>query len=393
MKIRQYVTLAFAASLAVTSPLQAQDQANETVAGPTYPLEDTINEVYAYLERFETGQMPVSEKLRKEALAAKTRNDQLLYAERALLLLADHHAMTRNSLKDSWGVSARSDFWVERIGDNYLITSVRDSSPAHEAGLVAGSRVTAIGDTDINSAIAEFWQDLGIMKETDAERNAFAARVLTIGRRDRIRDISVQQGDGIVRRHKLQNLYMTDIPNKPLVEAVAEGKRVRVIMNDSLGNNDTIAAFDEVMASLDRETPVILDLRETASGGNTTVARAIMGWFVDKEMPYQVHSMPAEKRVYGVERKWRELVLPREGKFHTGPVEVQVSRWTGSMGEGIAIGMDALGHSVCGGKMAGLLGAVYTLDFEGTGLQFNLPYERLYAVDGTPREDFVAEPC
>jgi hypothetical protein len=82
-------------------------------------------------------------------------------------------------------------------------------------------------------------------------------------------------------------------------------------------------------------------------------------------------------------------VLPRAGMHHHGPLEVRVGRWTGSMGEGVAIGFDALGARVTGSRMAGLLGAVYDQPLEQTGLVLKLPAERLMTVDGLPRESFV----
>jgi hypothetical protein len=42
--------------------------------------------------------------------------------------------------------------------------------------------------------------------------------------------------------------------------------------------------------------------------------------------------------------------------------------------------------------MAGLLGAVYDHRLENSGLVIKLPTERLYAVDGTPREAFEPRP-
>ena len=134
---------------------------------------------------------------------------------------------------------------------------------------------------------------------------------------------------------------------------------------------------------------VVLDLTDTASGGNTSVARGVMGWFVSEPRPYQVHNLPAEERETGVPRQWVEQVLPRAGKHHDGPVTVRVGRWTGSMGEGLAVGFDALGARVEGGRMAGLLGAIYDLRLERSGLVIKVPVERLYAVDGTPREAFA----
>jgi hypothetical protein len=60
----------------------------------------------------------------------------------------------------------------------------------------------------------------------------------------------------------------------------------------------------------------------------------------------------------------------------------------GSMDEGIAIGLESMGAVVEGTRMAGLLGAVYDECLPNSDLVVKLPVERLYAVDGTPREEF-----
>jgi carboxyl-terminal processing protease len=59
------------------------------------------------------------------------------------------------------------------------------------------------------------------------------------------------------------------------------------------------------------------------------------------------------------------------------------------MGEGLALGFDAIGADVRGGPMAGLLGAIYDHRLEHSGLVLKIPTERLFHVDGTPREAFV----
>jgi carboxyl-terminal processing protease len=104
-----------------------------------------------------------------------------------------------------------------------------------------------------------------------------------------------------------------------------------------------------------------------------------------------MHILPAEERETGVARQWLEYVLPRKGKHYDGDVTVRVGRWTGSMGEGLAIGMQALGAKLEGNEMAGLLGAIYDLRLEA-GLLFKIPVERLESVGGTPRENVVISP-
>jgi carboxyl-terminal processing protease len=71
---------------------------------------------------------------------------------------------------------------------------------------------------------------------------------------------------------------------------------------------------------------------------------------------------------------------------------VVVGRWTGSMGEGIAVGFAGLGGEVRGARMAGLKGAVEDLRTGETDLTVKLPTEKLFTASGLPREDFVPEP-
>ena len=162
-----------------------------------------------------------------------------------------------------------------------------------------------------------------------------------------------------------------------------------VRLNDSLGDDATVQAFDRALDDLRDTRALILDLRNTPSGGNSSVARGILGRFVTREMPYQRHVLPSEERDTGIRRSWLELVSPRGSVAYRRPVAVLVGHWTGSMGEGLAIGFDATrSGTVVGTQMAGLLGATDHIVLPHTGIGMNLPTERLYHVNGTPREAY-----
>lgn len=346
-----------------------------------------IERTYAYLHRFAGGTAPNSERLRVEAEQVSDRRSLLRYAERALLTLSDHHAITGSSLADSWAVvPSYADLWIVESDGIYTIDAVRDGSPSHEAGITPGDRIISIEGVPIQDAISAFWVDLGV--PVSSERAGFAARVLAAGRRNQPRQIVVQ-GNGAARAYELVSLYSKAREELSPVTVTVRKGALTIRINDALGDNDTIAAFDAAMAKRTVGQPVIIDLRDTPSGGNTTVARAILGWFVDQPRSYQVHSLPSEMRNTGIARQWVEQVMPRQGKYHAGPVTVLVGRWTGSMGEGLAIGFDAIGAEVTGQQMAGLLGAIYDHRLDHSGLIIKLPSEHLRHVDGTPREQFV----
>jgi len=67
-----------------------------------------------------------------------------------------------------------------------------------------------------------------------------------------------------------------------------------------------------------------------------------------------------------------------------------VNHWTGSMGEGMAIGFDAMKRAqIVGTPMARLRGGTESFELPKTRIPVHLPTYRLYHVNGTPREAFV----
>ncbi|MGN6057666.1 MAG: S41 family peptidase [Sphingomicrobium sp.] len=370
----------------IAAAAAAQQASAIDYAADARELDRIIVHNYAYEDHWPGGVLPDSSVLAAERAAVRDQRSLLHYAERRMASLADHHAITGSSFKDSWAVvPTYADLWVERRGSDYVITSVRDGSPAQSAGVRAGDLLVAVGGVPIGRAVETFWSDLGL--PLTAERGDYSARVLAAGRRDRPRDLTVRR-DGTERRLTLPNLYGSAAETKP-VSVTHEGARTIIRFNNSLGDQATVVAFDAAMAGVPRTEPLMLDLRDTPSGGNTSVARAIMGWFVDRPRSYQVHQLPAEERETGIARQWIEQVLPRRGKYHAKLPIVRVGRWTGSMGEGLAIGFAAFGARVEGTPMAGLKGAVYDFKLPSSGLTVKLPAERLYTVSGLPREEFV----
>jgi hypothetical protein len=344
-------------------------------------LDQIIVENYAYEDHWPGGVLPNSLILASERAAVHDRDSLLHYAEGRITSLADHHAITGSSFKDSWAIiPTYADLWVERRGKNYVIDAVRGGSPAAQAGIEKGDLLVAVDDVPIEQAVAKFWQALGL--PLTREREDYAVRVLAAGRRDRPRHLSITH-HGATQRLEFPNLYGPLTEQPPLT---VTGPVIR--FNNSLGDQAAIAAFDKAMAALPPKAPLVLDLSDTPSGGNTSVARAIMGWVIDRPRSYQVHRLPAEERETGIPRQWIEQVLPRSGKYHAVLPTIRVGRWTGSMGEGLAIGFAALGARVEGTRMAQLKGAVYDFALPSSGLVVKFPAERLYALNGKPREAF-----
>ncbi len=159
-------------------------------------------------------------------------------------------------------------------------------------------------------------------------------------------------------------------------------------INNSLENDLLIEEFDNALNSLFETKALIIDLRNTNNEGNAYVAIGIMSRLINKELPYQKHQFTES---YDDQPKiihsWHELVNPR-GKQYTKPIVILVGRWTGSMGEGIAIGFDGMKRAeIVGTEMQRLAGSDFKFYNQAYGNKSVL--QKLYHINGIPREKYV----
>jgi carboxyl-terminal processing protease len=284
-------------------------------------------------------------------------------------------------------VPSGTDLWAEWRDGRATITQVRSGSDAERAGIGHGTVVVAIDRTPIADAVGA---RLGrLYPDSTAAARDWALRAVLAGRHHAGRLLQIEE-DGVSRTVDLPSAAQFEGAGEPLEASEIRSGIGYIRFNDSLGNSATVAAFDRALQAFRQTRGLIIDLRNTPSGGNSSVARGILGRFVEQEQAYQKHVLPSEGRDTGVLRSWLELVSPRGDFVYSKPVAVLVNRWTGSMGEGLAIGFDATGAgTVVGTAMAGLVGATMRITLPRTGFGINLPSERLYHVDGRPREAFL----
>jgi Periplasmic protease len=117
-----------------------------------------------------------------------------------------------------------------------------------------------------------------------------------------------------------------------------------------------VKEFERVVPQMDSTKALIIDLRNTVSGGNTSVAKPIMGMFINEKKPYQLYQ--------DHKKKYLGYIKPNKVNYDK-PVYILVNRWTGSMGEGIAIGLNTIDRiEVIGTEMSRLAGGMKTVDFK-----------------------------
>ncbi len=341
---------------------------------------------YAYLPERHLDLARMRALFEPEARAAQTRDDMIHVVERVVAELHDDHVtLGTNTPSSPQLIPTGAELWAEMRDGRAVIVEVLPGSPAAKAGLVPGDVVASIGGIAVDSAIEG--AKAKTLNAPDAEARNFALRSLLAGTHDAARRIAVKNSKGGLRVIDLPPFVSAN--NSELVTwRWLNGKTGYIRIENSLGDSDTVAAFDAALSALSKAANLIFDLRNTPSGGNTDIAEPIMGRFISKTADYQRIFEPAAGKRFPQD-SWLKTVAPR-APLVTAELVVLVNHWTGSMGEGMAIGFDAMKRArIVGTPMARLCGGTENFELPKTGIPVHLPTYRLYHVNGTPREAFV----
>lgn len=349
----------------------------------------SLNDKYAYFDKKQTDWSKVKEIYGSQILQVTDKRGFIRLLELALRELYDNHTQLNTNLSDSSRlVPSGTDIYAEWINKKAIITDLRKAFGAERAGLKVGMEIVNFNGKPIEESIKPF---IGkALKQTDDQVRNWALNALLAG--DHVTNRVIE-----ARFSGKTQIYKLDEP-KSLLENTSysikldfrklENNIGYIKINNSLGDNSLIGLFDEALDTLKDTNGLILDLRETPSGGNSTVGRAILSRFIKSEKNFQKHSDPVEENNWGVKRSWFEIVSPR-GVIYEKPLVILVNHWTGSMGEGIAIGFDGMKRAkIVGTKMAGLNGALTTIELPNTKIQVSFPSEKIFHISGQPREDF-----
>ncbi|MGH1516643.1 S41 family peptidase [Chryseobacterium sp. JK1] len=341
-----------------------------------------INEHYAYLDQQHINWKEVKKIYEPQTEKISSREEFIHFLEKVLNELYNGHSSLNTNLNTSNRlVPSGSDLYIEKNGTQYFIKDLRKGFGSDLAGLQIGMEVTKFNGKPIDPQLKQFSPKF--TNKYNQKMQQYAIDMLFAGTHNEKREITAV----INGKEKTFSPVTYGNSDQLLYSKVMNPQTAYIKINNSLGNNQLIAEFDKTLDGFLLYKNLIIDLTETPGGGNSTVARAIMGRFTDKQLPYQTHEFTEKE--YQTLRHWTEYVSPRKEIFK-GNLYILVSHWTGSMGEGIAIGFDGMNRAtVIGTQMAGLLGAISSFQMSETKIGFQFPAERLYHINGTPREDYI----
>ncbi|MEP3654068.1 MAG: S41 family peptidase [Litorimonas sp.] len=361
-----------------TNPSHSASEAIHPVAD-VKTICTAVSQRYAYFPARADHWRETCRRAEKEALAMENSNATLAVFERMIDDLYDPHVgLNTNNHNSPRLVPSGSDIWFERLDGIYVASAVRPLSGAAKAGVQVGDQLLRFNGL-APEELALTRMHAGVETASD-DRITWAINAAVAGRRSEPRNIEISRASSVLT-------FEMEDPNVPqsndlITSKTLSGNVGYIRLNNSLGNSDSVEVFDQALLSLRNTKGLIIDLRETPSGGNTGVAEPIMGRFISQRMPYQ-----STVKLNG-SRKDRKI-KPTGSWTYDKPLLVLVGRWTGSMGEGMAIGFDGMSRAkVLGSKMAGLAGGTEDFKLPESGVSIKFPTYDLRHLNGTPRHDW-----
>ena len=344
-----------------------------------------LSNSYVYLKDKGVDLNCIREQYKKQLPKIKTDEEIVLFFEYLLDEFYDSHVILNTNRASSFRLF--SPIYVSLQNGKPIITSVWSSQIEGLDQNIIGAELLKINSFSIHQAVEEF-PTLCNNKSSTIVKEWIINKIVS-GRYNEPRLLTLKKEHDKMIEVDLDKIKFKT--NDQLLSSTVNKDVGIITINNSLGNYNLINEFDSTLDEmLDDTKGLIVDLRNTVDGGNSYVARAIMGRFIRESKPYQKHLSSEKYEGYPeIERSWMEYVSPRMRQYDK-PVVVLVGRWTGSMGEGLAIGLEGIGRAeIVGTEMERLAGEMYGYSFQNLNFGYRLSTAKLYHVDGTLREEYV----
>lgn len=351
-------------------------------------LESVLKQQYAYLDRPNFNVEEIFNEFEIRAIDTKTKQEFADISQMLLRHFYDPHLNLGPYNENDFSVfPTGSDIRATYQNNKFIIEDVKVDSVAEIAGIRPDAEILTIDNLPVKKAVEKIFGKK--LKELSLEQINYGVNVSLGGLREKKRIITLKNQDQSKTFHLASSYDWLDaIENGPTLNYKKLNDVGYIRFNNSLGNSKTVDAFKKAISALSETNALIIDLRNTPSGGNTSVAEPILGHFVDKKTPYQLYQTQKVGVLYKDANMETAYVVPNT-PYYTKPFIVLAGRWTGSMGEGMTIGLDAIGAAtVIGAPMADLLGGIKTIKLVESETWIELGFERLYHVNSIYREDF-----
>lgn len=351
-----------------------------------------VEDNYAYLDTAPVDWPALKQHYSKQAIAIQSEEEFVDFLQVIKQFFIDPHFNVSPLNSNDFSVTPTgSDIWVVKHAEKFVIERIKAGSAASNSKLSVGDTVTHVDGRSITEVINTVFNNTSFPLTDDHKE--WAVNVALGGYRNQPRAVSVvtQSGDMVTVNLAPSYEAINALKDGPalVVKQIDDVGYIR--FNNNLGDSNTVSAFTQAIEELAHTKGLVIDLRNTPSGGNTGVAEPILGHFVDRKTAYQKYQLQTAQQNY-LDATLQTAYVQPTTPYYNKPVVVLAGRWTGSMGEGMTIGFDAIGAKAIVGKpMADLLGGISQFTLPNSSITVELGFERLYHVNGSYREDFVPQ--
>ncbi|UNY99847.1 S41 family peptidase [Zhouia spongiae] len=344
---------------------------------------NNLSQYYVYLQEKNVDLNCIRASYEKQIPNIQTDEQTVLFFEYLLNEFYDSHLILNTNRNSSFRLY--SPIYVTIKKGKPIVSNVWQSQLENIGQNIIGAELLKVNGTAINTVIEQFPTHCSNKKSKNV-REWIVNKILA-GRYNQPRILTLKSESNIIEidLNKLQIKPTTEL----LTSTIENGIGI-IRINNALGNNSLINQFDNALENLMSTKGLIIDLRNTVDGGNSYVARGIMSRFIKETKPYQKHwTVEQYDGNPKIERSWTEYVSPRKEQYKN-PVVILVGRWTGSMGEGLAIGFEGMERAeIVGSEMERLAGEMSGFSFKNQTFGYRLSTAKLFHVNGTPREQYV----
>lgn len=345
-----------------------------------------ISDHYIYLENKKTDFDCVKDNYSKIISDVKSNEEKILFFEYLLNEFYDNNLAL--DVKTKYSFRSQSPLYVSLKNDKFFIKNIWFSQLESFGKNILDAEVLNYNSKEFNKVIDAFPTQCA--DKTNPEVREWIANKIISGRFNSPRILTLKLKDDRKISLNIDKIKIKK-ENNPLSVTKENGIAI-VRFNNSLGNANIVKRFDNLLNSLLDTKGLVLDLRNTNNGRNNYVAKAIMSRLIDKDLPFQKY-MTREKHEDNPEitKSGLEFISPR-GVQYQQQVVVLVGRWTGNIGESLAVGLNEMDRAkIVGTKMGRYVGVSKNYLFKNQNYGLRIPTHKLFQVNGSSRENFIPE--
>lgn len=306
----------------------------------------------------------------------KNQTETLLFFEYLLDEFYDTHLHLKLSNKFSFRLY--SPVYASIRDNEFIISSYWKDQIENEINInLINAKILTFNGVEFDRLIEKF--PTHCQNKNNSEIKVWIANKLLAGRRNEPRIITIKTVEGKIESLDIDKIKIRKDSNLLSYKIIDNIGIIR--FNNSLSESKTKKEFKKALEKLKNTKGIILDLRNTVDGGSTNIANPIVGHFTNQKKVFQKYKNSKTEFV--------DYILPEKPKYDK-PLIVLVGRWTGSMGEGMASGIDGSGiGKIIGTEMQKLAGATKDYNFKNFTYRYQAPYIEVLHISELPREKFV----